>query len=79
MNLDKLTYFSYLSIKRSLLLPLKKFMSFNEIRECAQNMKYENKFFPLPFFLSASASDLKDIQNSKLNLNYEKKNWTNRH
>ena len=73
MNLDKLTYFSYLSIKRSLLLPLKKFMSFNEIRECAQNMKYENKFFPLPFFLSASASDLKDIQNSKLNLNYEKK------
>ena len=31
MNIDNLTYFSYLSIKRNLLLPLKKFMSYNEM------------------------------------------------
>jgi ATP sulfurylase len=63
MNLDKLTYFSYLSIKHNLLLPLKKFMSFN----------YKKKFFPLPFFLSAGENDIKRINNKKLDLFYEKK------
>tara|TARA_A100001015_G_scaffold319166_1_gene441255 strand:+ start:890 stop:1372 length:483 start_codon:yes stop_codon:yes gene_type:complete len=74
MNIDKLTYFSYLSIKRNLLLPLKKFMSFNEIIECIYFKNYKNNFFPLPFFLSASANDLKEIDKNIINLFYKNKN-----
>ena len=44
MNIDNLTYFSYLSIKRNLILPLKKFMSFNEKINCARSMSYEKNF-----------------------------------
>ena len=73
MNLDKLTYFSYLSIKHNLLLPLKKFMSFNDIKNCVMSMTYKKTFFPLPFFLSASEIDLNKINNNKLDLFYEKK------
>ena len=76
MILDKLTYFSYLSIKHNLLLPLKKFMSFSDIIDCVYLMNYKKKFFPLPFFLSASENDIKRINNKKLDLFYEKKkNW----
>ena len=71
MNLDKLTYFSYLSIKHNLLLPLKKFMSFSDVIDCVQLMNYEKKFFPLPFFLSASETDIKSINNKKLDLFYK--------
>ena len=72
MNIDNLTYFSYLSIKRNLLLPLKKFMSFNEMKNCARSMSYEKNFFPIPFFLSGNASDINEIKNNKLNLFYKK-------
>ena len=73
MNIDKLTYFSYLSIKRNLMLPLKKFMSFNEIMECIYFKNYKKNFFPLPFFLSASSKDIKEISKNTINLFYENK------
>ena len=73
MNIDKLTYFSYLSIKYNILFPLKKFMSYQEVKAAANKMTFKNKFFPLPFFLSANASDIKDIRNNKIDLFFEKK------
>ena len=73
MNIDKLTYFSYLSIKRNLLLPLKKFMSFNEVKESVNTMTFQKKFFPLPFFLSATDEDLKKIEKNKVDLFFENK------
>ena len=36
MELSKLTYFSYLSIKSNILLPLKKFMSNDEVLNVAK-------------------------------------------
>ena len=36
-------------------------MSFNEIMECIYFKNYKKNFFPLPFFLSASSKDIKEI------------------
>ena len=73
MNIDKLTYFSYLSIKHNLLLPLNKFMSFKEAILVAEKMVFRNKFFTLPFFLAATEKDIKDIKNNSIKLFFEKK------
>ena len=50
MELSKLTYFSYLSIKSNILLPLKKFMSNDEVLNVAKKKEFGKKFFPMPFF-----------------------------
>ena len=73
MKINKFTYFSYLSIKENLLLPLNKFLSNREVLEISRNMKYSNQFFPIPFFLSANDIDLKEINNGFLNLYYKTK------
>ncbi len=73
MKINKFTYFSYLSIKENLLLPLNKFLSNKEVLEISGNMNYSDHFFPIPFFLSANESDLKEINNGFLNLYYKTK------
>ena len=68
MNLDKNTYFNYLSIKHNLLLPLNKFLNNEEVIEVCKNYVFKEKIFPVPIFLSANRFDLKSIENGKINI-----------
>lgn len=72
MNVNKFTLYSYLSIRDKLLLPLDKFLSNEEIVSICKNFKFNNKFFPLPFFLPANDNDIKNINGDKISLRYEK-------
>ena len=73
MEINKLTYFSYLSIKNNILNPLKKFMSYEEVISVAEKKRFKKKFFPMPFFLSANKEDLKSIQNNKIEIKFNNK------
>ena len=72
MNVNKFTLYSYLSIRDKLLLPLDKFLSNEEIVSICKNSKFNNKFFPLPFFLPANDNDIKNINEDKISIRYEK-------
>ena len=73
MEINKLTYFSYLSIKNNILNPLKKFMSYEEVINVVEKKQFEKNFFPMPFFLSANEEDLKSIQNNKIKIKFNNK------
>jgi len=73
MEINKLTYFSYLSIKSNILNPLKKFMSYEEVINSVKKKQFEKKFFPMPFFLSANEKDLKSIENKKIKIKFNNK------
>ena len=73
MELSKLTYFSYLSIKSNILLPLKKFMSNDEVLNVAKKKEFGKKFFPMPFFLSANEKDISSIKDKRIELKFNGK------
>lgn len=73
MILDDRNYYNYLSIKSNILNPLNKFMSFDEIVEVCKNLKFNNKFFPIPFFISCNLEEIKKIKGSNLDIFYKNK------
>ena len=73
MEINKLTYFSYLSIKSNILLPLKKFMSNDEVLKVAKKKQFEKNFFPMPFFLSANEEDILSIKNKRIEIKFNGK------
>lgn len=73
MEINKFTYFSYLSIKSNILLPLKKFMSNGEVLNSVKEKKFEKKFFPMPFFLAANEKDILSIKDKKIEIKFHGK------
>ncbi len=73
MEINKLTYFSYLSIKSNILLPLQKFMSNDEVLKVAKKKQFEKNFFPMPFFLSANEEDILSIKNKRIEIKFNGK------
>ena len=73
MNLDKKTYFNYLSIKYNMFRPLTKFMNYDEVDKVCENYLLKKKFFPVPVFLSANRSDLSSIENGEIKIFFRDK------
>ena len=73
MELSEIDYYNFLAIRNNYLKPLNKFMSNNEINLVINKYIFNKKFFPMPFFLTASLEDLKSIKNNIITVKYKKK------
>ena len=54
MELSQIDYYNFLAIRNNYLKPLNKFMSNDEIYLVINKYIFNQKFFPIPFFLTAS-------------------------
>ena len=75
MELSQIDYYNFLAIRNNYLKPLNKFMSNDEIYLVINKYIFNKKFFPIPFFLTASLDDLKSIKNSTFLVKYKKESY----
>ena len=73
MNVDITTFQIFQAIKEGLLYPANEFMDDDSIINVCEKFRYNNSFFPIPLFISASLQDIKKIKNNTLNLSYKNK------